>query len=267
MSFGAHGAHGGSHGIWRYSAAALADHVTSVPDQPAVSFDQFAGFVNISDDATRRDIFYWFVESERSPADDPVLLWSNGGPGCSGLLGKLTEMGPFRTVLNGSSLDFMPYAWNREANVIFVEQPLFVGYSISDDPADTVTDDELNARRLTTFVDRWLTKFPGYRGNDFYLSSESYGGHCARLRLEPWSFRPSPLDQTSRPCGDRRAAHDARHPRAQPRGATRRRRRAAADQPRRLPRRQSVHRPARKHHRNECQPTLEPRSSRRAAFE
>ena len=163
---------------WPYSAGALADLVERVPGQPNVTFSQFAGFINISNGASvRRDIFYWFVESQRSPETDPLLVWTNGGPGCSGLLGKLTEMGPFRVAANGTALDFMPYSWNREANVIFVEQPLFTGYSFSSDPGDSITTDELNAERLTTFIDRWLDKFPGWRARDLYLSSESYGGH------------------------------------------------------------------------------------------
>ena len=166
---------GGS--TWRYSAAALADLVERVPGQPNVSFAQFSGFVSVSNDTVRRDIFYWFVESQRSPSSDPLILWTNGGPGCSGLIGKFTEMGPFRTINNGTSLDLTSYAWNREANVLFVEQPLFTGYSISDDPADAVTTDELNAARLTRFIDRWLDKFPGWRSSEFYLSAESYGGH------------------------------------------------------------------------------------------
>lgn len=168
----------------RYSAAALADRVDRVPGQPNVSFAQFAGFVNISADHVRREMFYWFFESQRSPENDPVLLWTNGGPGCSGLLGKLTEMGPFRAADNGSALDFMSYAWNREASVIFVEQPLLVGFSVSDDPADAYTTDELNAARLATFLERWLDKFPGWRGTDLYLSSESYGGHYIPMTVQ-----------------------------------------------------------------------------------
>ena len=34
---------------------------------------------------------YWFVESMEDPANAPVAFWTNGGPGCSGLLGFMTE--------------------------------------------------------------------------------------------------------------------------------------------------------------------------------
>lgn len=44
----------------------------------------------------RRKLLSRFVESSSSPRTDPVVLWLNGGPGCSSLHGFLTEHGPFR---------------------------------------------------------------------------------------------------------------------------------------------------------------------------
>ena len=137
-----------------------ADRITSLPGLNSsvfagLGFEQYAGFVNISNTSLiRRDIFYWMVESQGSPSSDPILLWTNGGPGCSGLLGALTENGPFRAAQNGTTLYRDAYSWNRNANVIFVEQPLFVGYSFSDDPGDSITNDELNAKRLVSFIVR-----------------------------------------------------------------------------------------------------------------
>ena len=155
-----------------YTPAQLAGEVKSLPGAPPITFKQFSGYVDIG---PRGKLFYWFVESQSPmPALDPVLLWTNGGPGCSGLVGFLTENGPFRPTANGT-LELNPYAWNKLANMVYIEQPVGVGYSVANGVLKY--SDALAASDNLAFVKGFFKTFPQYTANNFYLTSESYGGH------------------------------------------------------------------------------------------
>lgn len=56
-----------------------------------------------------------------------------------------TEQGPFRPLADGS-LALNEYAWNKIANVVFIEQPAGVGFSYVDDSSDLRTVSPLNVQ-------------------------------------------------------------------------------------------------------------------------
>ncbi|KAL2945576.1 Serine carboxypeptidase II-3 [Bienertia sinuspersici] len=74
-----------------------ADKIASLPGQPnGVDFDQYAGYVTV-DPAEKKALFYYFAESPKNSSSKPLVLWLNGGPGCSSFgNGGLLELGPFR---------------------------------------------------------------------------------------------------------------------------------------------------------------------------
>eukprot|EP01084_Bolivina_argentea_P106692 190870_1 len=151
------------------------DLITNLPGQPPVSFKQYSGYI-VLNESTNKSLFYWFQESQNSPSTDPVALWTNGGPGCSGMAGALIEQGAFRVQKN-STLAINPGAWNNVASMLFIEQPIGVGFSYSNDDKDYIVGDERAAEDMFDMILGFLDQFPQYKTNDFYITSESYGGH------------------------------------------------------------------------------------------
>ncbi|MED6170727.1 Serine carboxypeptidase-like 45 [Stylosanthes scabra] len=89
-----------------------ADRISHLPGQPHVTFQQFSGYVTV-DHKKHKALFYYFVESEADPASKPLVLWLNGGPGCSSLgVGAFSENGPFRP--DGEALVQNEYSWNKD---------------------------------------------------------------------------------------------------------------------------------------------------------
>ncbi|XP_013784600.1 lysosomal protective protein-like [Limulus polyphemus] len=136
------------------------------------NFKQYSGYLNATGE---KMLHYWFVESQKSPTDDPVVLWMNGGPGCSSLDGLLNELGPFHVKEDGKTLYDNPYSWNKVANVIFLEAPAGVGFSFSKD-GQYSTDDDQAAKDNYVALQHFFMKFPHLKKNDFYVAGESYGG-------------------------------------------------------------------------------------------
>uniref|UniRef100_A0A1I8A8H4 Carboxypeptidase n=1 Tax=Steinernema glaseri TaxID=37863 RepID=A0A1I8A8H4_9BILA len=159
-----------------YPDSKLDDLITNLPGLTFQDgFQMYSGFLNATNGT---HLHYWLVESERDPANDPIVLWLNGGPGCSSLVGLLTELGPFRPSADGSELLENPYSWNKFANVFFLEAPRAVGYSYNENDPDNIQqyNDDKTADDNAAAVINFFAKFPEYQNRPFYITGESYGG-------------------------------------------------------------------------------------------
>ncbi|XP_038708604.1 serine carboxypeptidase-like 20 [Tripterygium wilfordii] len=142
--------------------------------------EHYSGYVEAEKDM---HLFYYFVVSERHPKTDPVVLWLNGGPGCSSFDGFIYEHGPFKfkDVLPSESsprLDLNPYSWSKVSNIIYLDSPVGVGLSYYKDETETKykNDDKTNAIDTYNFLIKWFELYPEYVENPFYISGESYAG-------------------------------------------------------------------------------------------
>ncbi|KAL6655437.1 hypothetical protein ACP70R_006263 [Stipagrostis hirtigluma subsp. patula] len=169
----------GYSGAYHQSTLKAADKIAVLPGQPdGVDFDQYSGYVTV-DEENGRALFYYFVEAPQDSATKPLLLWLNGGPGCSSFgYGAMQELGPFRVNSNNKTLSRNKHAWNNVANVLFLESPAGVGFSYSNTSSDyNDTGDERTAHDAYLFLLNWLERFPEYKGRPIYISGESYAGH------------------------------------------------------------------------------------------
>ncbi|CAJ0932183.1 unnamed protein product, partial [Mesorhabditis belari] len=137
----------------------------------------YSGYLNANQNGSWK-MHYTLTESRNDPANDPVLVWFNGGPGCSSFAGQFEELGPFYVNKDGKSLYENVYSWNARANVLYLESPIGVGFSYDTNTnnytyaSDDQTADQ-NYAALKDFFARVQTK---YQKRTFFLSGESYAG-------------------------------------------------------------------------------------------
>ncbi|XP_020409319.1 serine carboxypeptidase-like 13 isoform X1 [Prunus persica] len=135
-------------------------------------------------------LFYYFFESEGSPEYDPLVLWLNGGPGCSAFSGLVYEnLGPLsfdyaHSIGNKPKLKLNPYSWTKNnilnfqvANIIFLDAPVGTGFSYAKNwEGYNNLNDTLSAAQTYEFLRKWLMDHPKFYNNPLYITGDSYSG-------------------------------------------------------------------------------------------
>ncbi|KAK1692752.1 hypothetical protein QYE76_009449 [Lolium multiflorum] len=145
---------------------------------PKEALPTSSGYLPI-DPSTNASLYYAFYEAASPltpPAATPILLWLQGGPGCSGLVGNLFELGPYLVAPDGAALSRNPFAWNRRFGLLFLDSPLGTGFSAAPSPALIPTNQSVVAAHIHAALQAFLDASPSSRARPFFLSGESYAG-------------------------------------------------------------------------------------------
>lgn len=107
----------------------------------------------------------------------PLLLWLQGGPGGSALGGMFLEHGPCLVGTHNSTA-FNPQAWTEVFNVVYVDQPVGVGFSYVDRNDENIYPErtEESTLDLLSFINLFYKAFPELRVQDLHISGESFAG-------------------------------------------------------------------------------------------
>ena len=135
--------------------------------------DIYSGYLKT--DIEGHELFYTFTPSQSNPEKDPILLWLNGGPGCSSLEGFISEIGPVVYSHLQHSFILNEYAWNKNASIVFIESPAGVGFTRIIDK-NIYYNDTIQAISLNIALQNFFDLFDEYQTNDFYIAGESYVG-------------------------------------------------------------------------------------------
>jgi carboxypeptidase C (cathepsin A) len=162
--------------------APLEDLIESLPDYGAPPTPHFSGYLDGTagcDTESNGDfckIHYWLALAEDDPLDKPVVLWLNGGPGSSSILGFLQENGPLIMRADGGLME-NPWGWTKLANVMVVEAPVGVGFSYCANQLDGEvcenTDKFTASTSRAALQDFFGNKFPELASNEFFITGES----------------------------------------------------------------------------------------------
>ncbi|KAF8511482.1 serine carboxypeptidase [Hysterangium stoloniferum] len=128
-------------------------------------------------DLTSSESMFWFFAARTAnPNSAPLSIWLNGGPGSSSMIGLLQENGPCRITNDSSGVKLNPNSWNQVSNMLFIDQPIGVGFSHG---TTTVGTSLAAAQDVWKFLQIFFadSRFSQLATNKFAIWTESYGGH------------------------------------------------------------------------------------------
>ncbi|KAH8394734.1 hypothetical protein KR222_002835 [Zaprionus bogoriensis] len=145
-----------------------------VTDPMFLGVESYAGFLTV-DEVYNSNLFFWYFPAEQHSEHAPVVLWLQGGPGASSMLGLFYELGPL-ALMSGNKLKKRKYTWSKTHNLIFIDSPVGTGFSFTDHEKGYARNDRDVASNLYEALRQLYRLFGWGNSSSFWLTGESYAG-------------------------------------------------------------------------------------------
>ncbi|KAL3510594.1 hypothetical protein ACH5RR_029995 [Cinchona calisaya] len=136
-----------------------------------------SGYLQVNS-TTGSAIFYTFYEAKQPAtplSQTPILIWLQGGPGCSSMIGNFYELGPWR-VSSNVSVEPNPGTWNRIFGLVFIDNPIGVGFSIAASFEEIPRNQRGVAKHLFIAIKKFIKLDDSFKTRPIYVTGESYAG-------------------------------------------------------------------------------------------
>lgn len=151
-----------------------AQRMSLVGPLDGVNVKSYAGFITVNK-TYDSNMFFWFFPAQNDPADAPVVLWLQGGPGGSSLFGLFVEHGPIM-ITKDIKATSRNITWNEKYSMLYIDNPVGTGFSYTKGDAGYAKDEVDVARDLYSCLTQFFQAFYQYQKNPFYATGESYAG-------------------------------------------------------------------------------------------
>ncbi|GJJ10173.1 hypothetical protein Clacol_004399 [Clathrus columnatus] len=152
-------------------------NVTSLPNATECTMpSSFAGNVPVNRPGIQNDtLFFWALETSpgsltNASSNEPWMVWLNGGPGSSSLVGLFFEHGPC-LIADNFSLAANPFSIHHLADIFYVDQPVGTGYSTASKKGYIPNEDQMG-EDFMGFLANLVEIFPSLKTRPFYLIGE-----------------------------------------------------------------------------------------------
>ncbi|KAL8157556.1 serine carboxypeptidase-like 50 [Apium graveolens] len=167
-----------------YNLLATPLTIHSISPIPHEALPTRSGYLEVNS-TTKSAMFYTFYEAKEpnsSLSETPILIWLQGGPGCSSMLGNFYELGPWRVVSsqghNVEHLKLEPNAgsWNRLFGLVFIDNPIGAGFSIAKTMQEIPKDQHAVGKHLFKAIKAFVALDSLFKTRPIYVTGESYAG-------------------------------------------------------------------------------------------